>query len=441
MPLSNLIILITAIPLLVLLLNKKPIYACIMFIGIGYFRLQEAMPSLYPYRLLLVASILLFIIFLTSYASQKNLIYWSKPLKHLAIFFVIATIGIVGSVDRSRSISLWQSHLYISFLITLIFAWLYNKPDNFIKTFRYILLFGTIIAIISISNVSNEIGVIAKYGSRAGAGYIIVDGRPMGTMLTDPNDLALTLLFPINIALLLIFDSKQLQSSKILGLLCLPVLLWAFIGTESRGGFIGLTVSIMYLLNHKVKSKPLFILFTIIAISGVFAAMGLSSRPLYNPSGQLESSAEGRIEAWKAATRYAFQHPLTGIGLGNFMELHHRSSHSLWFSILSETGFVSFYFYVSAFALAFFQNNRLITKLKNQKDKKLLQLKSIALTTNLSLIGYCASASFLSRAYHFSTYIHLALAIACVHMINMRYQTDEDTTISTKDANKLSYSH
>jgi O-antigen ligase len=106
------------------------------------------------------------------------------------------------------------------------------------------------------------------------------------------------------------------------------VALWAVIPfgwhaiflTGSRGGLLGLVVVVIAVLlfaRRKILVIPMMVLFVIFYQWQAGDTMKSRSETIADYEG--ESSAEGRISAWKAGLGMVVQHPLLGVGLGSFM--------------------------------------------------------------------------------------------------------------------------
>lgn len=85
--------------------------------------------------------------------------------------------------------------------MTLAIAWLVNSVQNVKRISILIVLAGSLIAFVALSNSINGIGLVE--GTR------VTIGRQLGSVLGDPNDLSLVLMFPLAFAI-------SLMTTKIL---------------------------------------------------------------------------------------------------------------------------------------------------------------------------------------------------------------------------------
>lgn len=116
--------------------------------------------------------------------------------------------------------------------------------------------------------------------------------------------------------------------------------------TGSRGGFLGLAVTILLI---SLRSKRRFLGLALIpAFIIVFLWEGggvMKGRMDRLGEYQQNASAEGRLQAWRAAARMIVDHPITGVGLASFgpafphySDKRPREAHNTLLQIAAESG-------------------------------------------------------------------------------------------------------
>ncbi|MDA1378987.1 hypothetical protein PCI56_02885 [Plesiomonas shigelloides subsp. oncorhynchi] len=106
---------------------------------------------------------------------------------------------------------------------------------------------------------------MALYNKSAGIGLVeetrVTIGRELGSVLGDPNDLALVLLFPAGFSLASALESRAGKWDRLLGFAGFIVNLLAIVATQSRGGLLGICAVMGILLigvsSPKCCSFPL----------------------------------------------------------------------------------------------------------------------------------------------------------------------------------------
>ncbi len=191
-------------------------------------------------------------------------------------------------------------------------------------------------------------------------GFAFVERRFIGPY-PDANFFAsfLVLVIPVCVARLL---AKAPIWNRLLALLALVLLFGGLILTASRGGLLAVLLALPILLvflGTRARFRAL-----VIGISGaVLAAFALSDQLsqrfafLVSPSvaaPTTDVSVEGRLASWEVALQLFRDHPLLGVGAGNFNVYYQdtalnlglifrgegRSAHSLYLEALAEQGLV-----------------------------------------------------------------------------------------------------
>jgi putative inorganic carbon (hco3(-)) transporter len=315
---------------------------CLIFIVFSFFRIHEAFPALNPLRIPSLVAIPTLLVLGWHIALSRSIKpFWSKELKSFSVFFVLATIGVLFAVNRTAALTYWTATYWKIGIMVVAIAWLTREPKDFLLAARALVIAGSAIAIVAITNKLGGIGLVE--GTR------VTIARDMGSVLGDPNDLSLVLLFPLGFAACLVaYPTGWLN--KIIGLVGTALIIWGIVCTQSRGGFLGIVATFGVVGLRVVKSKVTFITVGCFMAVALFAGMGISKRASGGAKEQgIDESSMGRIYAWQAAWKMAATHPLNGVGIDNFTgnyyfysphwDGNNHAVHSTWFNVLAETGF------------------------------------------------------------------------------------------------------
>lgn len=265
---------------------------------------------------------------------------------------------------------------------------------------------------------------------------------PGSSFLGDENDFALVMNMAIPFAYFMFLQADRFKH-KLWYLCAVGVFVVANVTSLSRGGFIGLVAVGLFCLLKSPKK----ILSTVV-VSLMVAVLYLNAPPTYWDevrSIQTENTEEGtgsvRWYSWKCGWRMFLDHPILGVGQGNFpwnfaqyepqegfAGRGHggRVAHSVYFTLIPELGaigtilFFSLLYYswrdIKGVVKAGKQNRVGRIEGKTEKDvrEKLKQVMHIALGVQGALIGYLVSGTFLSVLYypHFWLLAAFSLAIA-----------------------------
>ena len=252
---------------------------------------------------------------------------------------------------------------------------------------------------------------------------ILHSGRGSAGIFFDENDLALYINAWLPFCFAMVLASKGLFKRIFFGTLTL-IGVGAIVMTFSRGGFLGLIA--MFAVFWLFSPKKLVTLG--IAIIGVVVVMYVAS---LSSSGKIKHQKKGsfftemdfssqadngtgkeRIESWKSGWNMFKANPF-GVGANNYpvrfpeyqtdyfkRSMWGRVAHSLWFTLIPETGIIGIIIYLSLIAV----NVRDIFKIK--KYSKLLDdengpyVRSMSVAFLASLAGFFTSATFLAVLYY-----------------------------------------
>ena len=311
-PHPALIIVLGILPLAVLYTLNRPFLMVLLFVIFSFFRIHEVFPQIYNLKIPLLLSLgsLAALSWQVGITKQIKL-FWCKEFTLLTCFMILIIIGIVFASNRPIAIEYFKGIYWKIILMTFAIAVLVRSPQQLSFTLKAITIAGVLVGIVAIQNKLGGIGLVE--GTR------VTIGREFGSMLGDPNDLALVLMFPTSFAVGLLVTHQLPWHQRLLGFIAIPILFWAVIATQSRGGLLGMVAVFGIYGLQRIKSKALLISIAVIAGGILFIVSGISDR---SSGGAAESgvdeSAMGRLYAWEAAFRMATSHPLTGVGLDNF---------------------------------------------------------------------------------------------------------------------------
>jgi probable O-glycosylation ligase (exosortase A-associated) len=279
--------------------------------------------------------------------------------------------------------------------------------------------------------------ILASFGLKAlvaAVFYLQTGGQfqiwgPEGSFLYDNNDFGLAMNMTIPMFFYMAQVERSLWMRVVLRGLMVAVVI-CVIGTYSRGGLLGLsavTLAIVAKSRHKVLG--LFLVF--VAVVGILTLTTTAWKDRMSEflQGNLDNSAYSRLIAWGGGFNLALAHPLTGGGFDVYTDeaifpsfvprslrgylygknLHLHSSHSIYFQMLGEHGFVGLGIFLLLLGSCFKSMRRLRKKAITDT-----QLQWVVPYTNMfevTLLAYMISGATLGRAYFDFFYQIVALVI------------------------------
>ncbi len=436
LPSPLLILAVGVIPFAAYLVLSQPFVTCLAFIALSFFRLHEAFPPLYPlhipFMLAVVAIGVLGIHLMTGSLKPR----WSTELTIFSLFALHVTMGIFFSTNRQNAFDFWKDNFSRIIIMVPAIIWLIRDMRDLALAAKTFIACGSIIAIVALWNATHGIGLVE--GTR------VTIGRDLGSLLGDPNDLALVLLFPLSFAGTYITAKSMALRHRLFGFIGIILILAAIIATGSRGGLLGVVAVMAAFGARRIKSKTLLAVLAGLAIVVLWGAAGIADRASGGAAEQgVDASANGRLLAWGAAWRMALTYPFFGVGLNNFsgnfyffttyFEGLAKAVHSTWFGILAEGGFPGFFLFL-LLVIYTARNNFLTMRFVDRaRARGVIRAESFAMAEAqwASLAGFIVSGSFLTQHLNWPIYILLALSVSTRRMLGLADQGQNDATPET----------
>lgn len=434
MPHPALVIVLCFVPLGALFVLSQTFWLVSLFVLFSFFRIHEAIPALYSLKIPLLLSLgaLSALLWHTLISRQLDT-YWHPCMNWLAAFWLLSVVGIFLSSNPGLAITYFKNIYWKIIIMTLAIAWLVNSQDAVRRISTMIILTGGLIAVVALYNSSAGIGLVE--GSR------VTIGRQLGSVLGDPNDLSLVLMFPLAFAISFA-TTKGIGLSRILGIIGMVLAMAAVIATQSRGGLLG-SVAVFGIFGLRlIRSKSLLITLGFIGVIGLFAVAGISDRQSGGAAEEgIDASAMGRLYAWEAAFKMALDNPLTGVGLNNFYSNYffysphwdglNHAVHSTWFGVLAEMGFLGLIVFIGIIVSLIKTSRQSLSMLAELKGIVSPYLTATALAVYAGVVGTAVSGTFLTQGFTWPIYILSALCIAISH-ITQNYSQIENSNREVK---------
>jgi probable O-glycosylation ligase (exosortase A-associated) len=352
-------------------------------------RLCWGFAKFFPFGVV-IGAVTLLAIFLFGREGRK--MPWAPPMVVLLILNLWMFVTTIFSLVPDEAWIQWQKVAKIQLFIFLT-VYVMQEKDR-------------IMGLIWITALS-----IAFYGVK-GAFYTVAGGTgnvlgPSGGFIETNTTIALAL--TIAIPMLYYLQTQVANVWARLGLWAtMGLSAIAVLGTYSRGGLLSLGAMGVFMWmksRHKVRIG-LLVLLTI--------PFGLSVLPerWFNRMDTIQtyeqdSSAMGRINAWHFAYNLAKDRPVTGGGYQTFTRelfqkyapdpLNFHDSHSIWFEMLAEHGFVGLGIYLLFWLVSWWEAGRLIRLCRGRPE--FTWARDLAAMMQVALVGFFAGGSFLGLAH------------------------------------------
>lgn len=373
-----------AIGAIYILLN--PVMGVFTFYFIEFFRPQSFIPALRPLKPGLMSVLITIIAFIIHIAITKKRIIWDN-INWPYIGFII----IVGSGTFTAMNSRWAYNIFEVMIIGFL---VYFVALNLLDTHKRLSILIWMLLLIH--------------------AYFAVKGIPSGghvntTLMGDENDYALAMNSVLPFAFFLFLRTTGIKKFAALVILVLFVL--AVVASMSRGGWLGLVAALGYcIIRSKKVVMSLGVALILMVAAGLFAPDKYWDE-ISSISDTKESTAQTRLDYWKAAVEMYKAYPITGVGAGNgsfrMPEFYGgnrdratqwgRTFHGTLPQVIAELGTVGLICYLTMMIWAFVYLNRIFKHCAhNRASPAFIWADSIL----GGMIGYLVSATFLSSTYY-----------------------------------------
>lgn len=223
---------------------------------------------------------------------------------------------------------------------------------------------------------------------------------------SDPNDFSQAIAMSLPMLLGAWMRRRGVRNLVRIWLPC-AVLLYAVYLTHSRGAMLGIGMMLAYGLLSRAGPVKASIALGAFAMAAVVT--GATGGRSYSSG---EESAGGRIAAWSEGLTMLGNHPVFGVGYGNFIEHHSYTAHNSFVLGFAELGLFGYFFWIALLVLAFRELGRAAASTAPHED-----VHRWASLLRLSLLGFLTCAMFLSRTYVPTLYVLLALCYVPLHCV------------------------
>ncbi len=287
------------------------------------------------------------------------------------------------------------------------------------------------------------------------AAVTVLKGRVFGGRLegmlggnySNPNDLALAMVIslPLCLGLLFLTRNKLWKAAWAVAMLAMAYVVFL---TGSRGGFIALIMTAVVCLWHfAIRGRRRYILVLVSLVGAIFwvSSGDMLSKRLNGTFNQKDDtasaydSAQQRQQLFWRSIDITEEHPLFGVGPGNFEQLSGswHVTHNTFTQMSSEGGLPTLILYVLILWHGF-TNVRTTKRLAPRRTESSL----LAGVLHASLIGYIVGSVFASVGFQFFPYVLVAYTTALFSIVkNTASHSKESKLVSQSTLKNEAYAH
>jgi probable O-glycosylation ligase (exosortase A-associated) len=379
-----------------------------------------------PWALITVAALAIGCII----AREPKKFTWNTTTTLIACFMICITLTSVTAMAPNDLVFGKWSPVMKSFLLMLVTSFLLTSKER-IHSLIWIMVLS-----------------LAYFGVKGGGFTVVYGGAnrvlgPPATMIADNNSLAAALLVMLPLMNYLRLQSQQ-RSVRIVLAVSMVLTLFSVVGSYSRGALVGLlAVSVFLWLKSKQKFVFAIVLPVLVGSAIMFMPHDWMERMQSIGQSQADGSVEGRYDIWTTAWSMAVHRPLTGAGfMGPYDEdvVQHfrpghgpRAVHSIYFEVLGEHGFVTFFVWAAITVSAVLSARRIIRSASGVPE--LQWCVDLARMSQVSVVGYLVAGAFLSLSY-WDFYFTLLVVVAATRQY-VQQALSEPTSGWRREAERL----
>jgi len=243
-------------------------------------------------------------------------------------------------------------------------------------------------------------------------------GLEVGTV-KNPDDFAGHLLLVLPFLLWMALSSKS-PVLRVGAILAAGYGVYVILASGSRGAFVALiAAALFYLVRGTARQRIAFLATASIAMMVLPALLPQRSlnrlRSVISSSGPVEDTAEStasRRYLMDLGIKVAFQHPVFGIGQGQFANyeginsrvvrgIHgqYQEVHNSYIAAASECGLPAFFFFVAGVLSSFRLLNSTFRQARLRPECQ--DIKTATFCIMLAMVGFCVCIAFLNFTYFF----------------------------------------
>ncbi len=391
------------------ILSVHPFFGVILYVVVIYLRPGDRWPELEKLRLTYVIGAGTFAIWMAQYLTRRRPTIVHHRVQFYLGALVLAAFLSWAPISLRSAVEVTTQGLFKAVAIYLLLANLTRTPNRLRWATWVVVVLSAVNALTAYLTLSSGAG---KFEERA-SGVGVMD---------DPNDLALTLVMALPLAIAL-WQGDRGFYRRLLSAACAAALAFGVVNSRSRGGVLGL-LAVLFLEGYeRLPNRSLRAIWAVFGIAGGLVAFSALAAARGGSLGGLNEDANvyNRKGAWEAGLNMLRSKPLTGVGIYNFpeavdaygpdyLEQRNLNAHNSLVQVSGEMGLpgiLAFGGLLLQAALSAARTRRLLATCQPTRSQL-----AISRALGRSLVGWFVCAFFLSQAYQFWLYILVGLIVA-----------------------------
>ncbi len=402
---------LTIIGILAVISVRWPYAGLILYLCMEYLRPTERLPVLAPLHLTRVVAIFVLVGWLLR-RRRDGFELWVRAPENTAVLLFFAASG------ASVLFAFWKAIAFDTTIDVARMAIVFILIENIVNNPKR--LAGFMIAFVLL-NVCASAEQLYRYASSSAGAEGLVRAAGTGSFLGEDGDFALAMCVALPFVYYLAW-SKIRPILRVISGIAGVMMVCSVMATGSRGGVVGLG-SVFFALALRSRRR-LVALLAIVAVAFVVFTLSptaYKSRVATIFSSERDQSSQSRIISWKAAREMFVEHPLLGVGAGNFMSAFvgryggayswSRNTHNVFYQAAAELGICGLVTFIAMLICAFARSASLNARLVRAGLGD-TTVASYTAALFPAVLGFLVSGSFQTPLYYPHIYLLAALGVA-----------------------------
>jgi len=341
--------------------------------------------------------------------------YRSRAAWYWTAFFVWMLISLPFSTWRGDSFNDVYNYIRVQMPLLIVVAGLATTWKE-IRTMCFVLAFSGFLSLL-----------FSRFFATEDNGRLTLGA--VSTTIGNSNDLAQHLAMLLPFILFVVVDRGPNVAIRFITFMPLIIYgVWVILGTASRGGLLALVAMFLYMLFRASNTQRMLAMVLgvvmVVALPAILpdnARVRLMTLVGGAEHEEAKESQESRAYLFRKSIDYTLQHPILGVGPGQFPNYEGRQSieqgklgnwhatHCSWTQISSECGIPALLFMILGIGSAIAGVNSVYKQARMQGFK---EIETTCFCYMTSMVGLIVALTFLANAYRSYLPIMVGMAIA-----------------------------
>ena len=404
---------LTVLGVLAVIGIRWPYVGLIVYLCMEFLRPAERLPVLAPLHLTRVIAVFVMIGWLFR-RRRDGFDLWVRSPENTAV------LGLLCAAAISVPTAYWKLVAFDAVLDVLRTAMVFILIANIINTPKRLMGFITTYILLNVFASGEQLIRYATTSAPAAGGLLRVAGA--GSFLGEDGDFALAMGVALPFVYYTAWSHVKPVWRVLSGVACL-MFLASIVCTGSRGGVVGLVAVVLVLVaRSRRRLVAAMVVMGVVLVAWTLAPSAYRQRiaTIAAPH-ERDLTAQTRMVSWKAARRMFMDHPVTGVGAGNFMPAFvgaygggygwSTTAHNVFYQTIAELGICGILPF-TVLLLCTFSRSLLLNAELVRAGFGTTPVAAYAAALFPSALGFIVAGSFQTPLYYPHIYLIAALGVA-----------------------------